>query len=169
MKLTTCSNMRAGTAMAASVLAVAATVFGQAQAAEPNPMAGGKLLCDLQNGPLVPIANQPGAAMMTQVGDCRDEQAPRFRAQWTSHLQFDDKGVGSLVGGLGTATLDGKQVGTYELTGGQYILEMKEGKVVGWRAHGASYWTSGELSGRSMAWTAGPTGETTSWISHASR
>ena len=89
-----------------------------------------------------------------------------MKANWSVQLRFDSNGVGNLVSGHGHTTMDGKVTGAYQIVGGQYILEMKDGQVSGWHAHGTSYWNGCELAGKTQSWSAGPTGPTTSWIQH---
>jgi len=85
---------------------------------------------------------------------------------FTNNVLFDDKGVGKLINSNGLATQDGKPGSAYVGVDSTWILEMKDGEMVGYTANGVNDIVAGENTGKKIHWTATPTGPDTAIISY---
>lgn len=119
----------------------------------------GKLECNTVYRHNVPIAaDRPNFIMVTS-GRCTVENAsPDLVHEYVMSLEFDDKGVGTLISGIGLNLHMEKPIATHKFAEAKYTLKFKDGAVVGWSAEGELVWNSGESMGKSTVWTAYATG-----------
>lgn len=142
-----------------SVVACMVPVNGFAQKVPAN----GTLLCETQYQHVMPVSEHSKKTIMETAGLCSIEKggAPGIKVTFVAGLEFDDKGIGTLLYGGGTATQDGQVIQLRKMLDAKYVLEYKDGKVVGWRSSGSAMFTAGDHAGKVHTWAAVPTGETT--------
>lgn len=145
-----------------SISGIIASVVPISSIAQQVP-ATGTLLCETQYQHVMPVTQNSKTTIMETAGLCSIEEggAPGVKVTFVAGLEFDDKGIGTLLYGGGTATLNGKVIQLRKMLDAKYVLEYKEGKVVGWRSSGSAMFTAGDHAGKIHTWSAVPTGETT--------
>lgn len=147
---------------------VFACSFPAVSAAQELP-AKGVLLCETLHQHMMPVGGGSKNSIMETAGMCTIEQGGPVgtKVSYIVGLEFDEKGVGTLLYGGGAATHDGKVIQLRTTTEAKYILQFKDGKVVGWSSSGLGKFTAGDHAGKMHTWSAVPTGETTLRIEYA--
>ncbi|MGB7304723.1 MAG: hypothetical protein WBD13_10620, partial [Burkholderiaceae bacterium] len=133
--------------------------------------AKGTLLCEVQYQHMMPVGGNSKNTIMDSGGLCTLEKGGPAGAKITYvvGLEFNDKGIGNLLYGGGNATVDDKVIQIRQILDAKYVLQLKDGKVVGWSSSGTAKFLSGDHAGKIHTWSAVPTGDTTLKIDYETK
>jgi hypothetical protein len=109
--------------------------------------------------------SQAGLAMISGA-NCTLEGDDKNTVTFTNNVLFDEKGKGKLINSNGLTSIGGEPATAFVGIESTWILDMKDGQMVGYSANGVNDIVAGENEGKKIYWRATPTGPDTLTISY---
>ena len=145
-----------------TILASVFMPFAMVTAQDTQPLTG-SYLCKMDFMHMMP--GHDGLAMIN-AATCSLEGDDKNTTIFTNNVLFDDKGRGKLINSNGLTIQEGNPISAYIGSESTWILEMKDGAMVGYTAKGVNDIVAGENTGKKIYWNATPTGADTATITY---
>ncbi len=140
-----------------------ATMFTALVQAQPQLPLTGDYACQMD---FMHMMNTQAGLAMISAANCTLEGDDKNTVTFTNNVLFDENGKGKLINSNGLTSLGGEPITAFVGIESTWVLDMKDGQMVGYSADGSNNIVAGENEGKKIVWNATPTGPDTVKISY---